>query len=280
MLPFFHYTSLEGIKGIIENKEMWASHINFLNDKNEWLHFDSVIKDAIYSLELPYYLEGKVYDNYDDILKFISPFERGRINEFNFILSFSTVSDCKSQWMEYCPRFSGYALEFSEFPVLNWKKQEGKIYNTAADEIEPSRCIYDKLEQVEKIKSVLTRVQSNKKDSDFVKFEIATLLADLRYKFKHHGFSEEKEYRWYGRSDSNMDIRVKNGVMVPYVHVPIDITKLSAIWVGPSPVQDKAAQGLSFWWSILQRNDSSYIYKNDKTGIISIRKSEIPYSFI
>lgn len=276
-MSYFHYTSLEGIKGIVENKVMWASHINFLNDQKEWLHFDSILNTAIRELELPFHLEDSTYENHEDILKDIDSGNGGRINAINFVLSFSTAADCKSQWMEYCPKFSGYALEFSEFPVIASKKIGVKIYETANDEVEPSKCIYKKQDQIDKIKSIL---KNNYTKSRYSKSEVSALLADLRYQFKHHGFTEEKEFRWYGRADSQMDVRIKNGIMVPYVKVPIDITKLSAIWVGPSSVQDKAAQGLSFWWSILQQNDSSYIYRNHQTGILSIRKSEIPYSFI
>jgi hypothetical protein len=276
-LSYFHYTSLEGIKGIIENKVMWASHINFLNDKKEWHHFDSVLNIAIKELDLPFYIADSVYESHEEILNDLAPFHQGIINELNFILSFSTVADCKSQWMEYCPKFQGYALEFSEFPVLESSERKSKGFDAGFDGVEPSKCIYDQREQIEKIKSIL---KTDYKKDVYYKNKASELLAGLKYQFKHPGFAEEKEHRWYGRSDSKMDIRVKNGLMIPYVKVPIDITKLSAIWVGPSSVQEKAVQGLGFWWSILQQHDSSYIFKNKLTGNFSIHKSEIPYSFL
>jgi len=284
-LSFFHYTSLEGIKGIVENKEMWGTHINFLNDRKEFVHLDSVLNEAISELELPFYYGNKIYKTHEDISKDIKPWDRGRINENNYILSFSQVADCKSQWMEYCPKYAGYALEFSEFPLLPNDRiiHRGKGYESGFDSSRPQQCIYERREQIELIKSEILNLKNTCKFEESILQEISIVLSDLKYRFKHHGFSEERECRWYGRGDSKMNMRISNGIMVPYVKVPIDITKLSSIWVGPSPVQDKAAQGLSFWWSALQRSGigkGSYTFKNDKTGVLSIRRSEIPYSFI
>ena len=40
-----HYTSLEGFRGIIESKKIWATNVMFLNDNKEYFHafevFDS-----------------------------------------------------------------------------------------------------------------------------------------------------------------------------------------------------------------------------------------------
>ncbi len=267
-MSFFHYTSIEGIKGIIENKEMWASNINFLNDQKEWLHFDDVFNDAIRELVLPVVLGAKTYNTHEELIKDVAPLDRGRINEFSFVLSFSKTPDCKSQWMEYCPRLSGYALEFSESPIIQYKGEGKKIYRAFDDEPELAKCIYNRNEQIEHIKSIVVDC-SNKssKDDQYASHNVSALLGNLKYQFKHEGFKEEQEYRWYGRSDSIMDVRPRNGIMIPFVKVKIDIRKLSAIWVGPRPNQDKAAEGLGYWWSVLQKNDSSYIYKNKNTGI-------------
>ncbi|NQZ22036.1 MAG: DUF2971 domain-containing protein [Colwellia sp.] len=279
-MSFFHYTSLEGIKGIVENKEMWGTHINFLNDQKEFDYLDSILYEAINELELPFHFGNEIHKNHKDILKDIKPSDRKRIDALGFIISFSQTPDCKSQWMEYCPQFSGYALEFSESPLLLDDNNISPDLHTGFDSHELQQCIYERRSQIEKIKSVILNINKPDKKQSHILSDVVDLLSDLKYRFKHHGFLEEKECRWYGRGDSQMEMRVSKGIMVPYVKVPIDISKLSAIWVGPSPVQDKAVEGVSYWWSVLQRADHTYIFKNEKTGIISIRKSEIPYSFI
>ncbi|MFC3391688.1 DUF2971 domain-containing protein [Aidingimonas halophila] len=183
--------------------------------------------------------------------------------------------------MEYCPKSSGYALEFSESPIIKHQDNTHKIYATSDDKSSLVKCVYERDLKVNRICEIISSTIRDNRDNDkYLMSHISSLLHDLRYQFKHPGFKEEKEYRWYGRYDSLMDIRTRNGVMVPYVKVNIDITKLSAIWVGPSPVQDRAVEGLSFWWSVLQKKDSSYIYKNKETGVLKIQKSQIPYSYL
>ncbi|MFT4918279.1 MAG: hypothetical protein ACI8RU_000892 [Zhongshania aliphaticivorans] len=281
-LPYFHYTSIEGIKGIIESREMWASHVNFLNDQKEWIYFDEILTAAVNELDLPFHLDGAIFESREDLRKALLGYPSSRINSFDFVLSFSSVGDCKSQWQEYCPKFAGYALEFSESPILAYGERAHRLFETddddlVDDETKLTRCIYDRQQQVEMVKAIIK--ENHKRKRHYVGL-VAGLLSGLRCQFKHPGFSEESECRWYGRADGDMHLRAKNGIMVPYVKVPIDITKLSAIWVGPSPVQDRAVQGLSFWWSVLQRDDSAYIYENDQTGVIRLDKSGIPYSFI
>ena len=31
----YHYTSISGLKGILENKRLWFTHIDYMNDRDE-----------------------------------------------------------------------------------------------------------------------------------------------------------------------------------------------------------------------------------------------------
>ena len=33
----YHYTTARGLMGILEQKKIWATHINYLNDKKEFI---------------------------------------------------------------------------------------------------------------------------------------------------------------------------------------------------------------------------------------------------
>ncbi|EJG2383281.1 hypothetical protein HMPREF1144_0490 [Klebsiella sp. OBRC7] len=37
-MKIYHYTDLNGLKGIIESGSLWATHFSFLNDSNELTH--------------------------------------------------------------------------------------------------------------------------------------------------------------------------------------------------------------------------------------------------
>jgi len=50
----YHYTTWEGLQGIIENQTLWATNYKFLNDYSEIIFF----KDKLISLIYPYVLDG------------------------------------------------------------------------------------------------------------------------------------------------------------------------------------------------------------------------------
>ena len=43
----YHYTSQEGLLGIICKKEMWASHTQYLNDQREFRHAIELVRDEL-----------------------------------------------------------------------------------------------------------------------------------------------------------------------------------------------------------------------------------------
>jgi hypothetical protein len=43
----YHYTTAEGLKGIIENRCIWATNVNFLNDISEYHHGVDIVREEI-----------------------------------------------------------------------------------------------------------------------------------------------------------------------------------------------------------------------------------------
>ena len=43
----YHYTDAQGFKGIVESYELWATHIQYLNDTQEYLYAVDVAKRVI-----------------------------------------------------------------------------------------------------------------------------------------------------------------------------------------------------------------------------------------
>jgi hypothetical protein len=40
----FHYTSIQGVEGILKTKSVWASILHFMNDSQEWLYSLDLVK--------------------------------------------------------------------------------------------------------------------------------------------------------------------------------------------------------------------------------------------
>lgn len=43
----YHYTTLEGLKGIISSNALWATHYKYLNDSSEVDYARSIISEAL-----------------------------------------------------------------------------------------------------------------------------------------------------------------------------------------------------------------------------------------
>lgn len=43
----YHYTTLEGLKGILETQTLWATHFEFLNDSSELSTFKDILSNAL-----------------------------------------------------------------------------------------------------------------------------------------------------------------------------------------------------------------------------------------
>nr|WP_235843329.1 hypothetical protein [Enterobacter huaxiensis] len=46
-MKIYHYTDLNGLKGIIESGSLWATHFSFLNDSNELTHGMNCLENAL-----------------------------------------------------------------------------------------------------------------------------------------------------------------------------------------------------------------------------------------
>ena len=103
----YHYTSQDGLFGILESKSIWASKIQYLNDETE-LNLGvqtatRIIKELLQDTPEP--IKQK-------FLNFLSN-DVQRIERTNvFVSCFSAVGDLLSQWRGYCPRGIGYSIGF------------------------------------------------------------------------------------------------------------------------------------------------------------------------
>jgi hypothetical protein len=104
----FHYTSLAGLKGIVENGAVWATHAAFLNDLSELAYAQSLFD------QIAEHLHGAA----SSIGKLLLERARRAIDPFDGLATFYVACFCKaddllSQWRGYASQGGGYALGFS-----------------------------------------------------------------------------------------------------------------------------------------------------------------------
>ena len=252
----YHYTTPQGLIGIVNNNELWASDIFSLNDAEELMRGVEIARRII----------DHLYDSADDAAKrkrierikkdlsYIGPSH----NITTLVCSFTEEGDLLSQWRAYC-QGGGYAIGFP-FDGLR---------RVIEDDFILSRCNYDSVSQERSIqqliddtvipwiehpdshKDKLSNPWANESDiscgisSKFV-WDLYGLCAVL----KNGSFSEEKEWRIVSKTRSNWHTRLvfrdKKGLVIPYVKIPLPKADHREFWnqceviVGPTLYPEEA----------------------------------------
>lgn len=178
----YHYTSIDGLMGILSNKSIWLTDYQYLNDMEEIEHGKSIVKNTANAL-----LESSIDQSTKDLLqKWIHGLEE--IEERIFIASLSSDGDSLSQWRAYGPVAVGFKAEELSLHL--------------------NECHVRAVEYSEKTQASLAAFflnhlcqacPSDSADEDFERtrelYESTGRLVELLCFFKNSGFEDEKEYR-------------------------------------------------------------------------------------
>ena len=259
----FHYTTQRGILGIISNQEMWATQIQFLNDKNEvFLTFQLLKKELdkkIGTIQIP-----EVRNILRKIRSYLELIDQGHI----CIASFCAIGDLLSQWRGYGNHGKGYAIGFD----LNKLRMIAKNQKFV---LWP--CVYDATIQNELIDYLINgwcQKYTDARVPDKDLFELVDKdVCQLAPILKDESFSEEKEWRLVSSTVSSKSDRFafREGqfALIPYYNFPIvdeeNKYAIDSIVVGPSPHMELAMNSLE---TFLRTKDISKV---------KIRSSRIPF---
>ena len=265
----YHYTSMEGLIGILSSKELWASNIHFLNDAEEFSLALKITRDSINEIKRNTVdeLKRKFLKSTSERLETIS-----RVNVCVF--SLSAIGDLLSQWRAYCPSARGYSLGLSS-KRLKILAQMQNFYL--------SPCVYDPKNQKDLIKDIL-----NFKLNKLIKFnnsgkleanweiilnETITHIATYAPMIKHFSFSEEKEWRLISQpkayDDPSYKCRPGKSTIIPYYKFSLTDDAgechIGPITVGPTSIPE------------LARNGATQLAINTNVKWKGVGNSDIPY---
>lgn len=102
--PLYHYTKQSGLLGIIGEKQIWATHSQYLNDRREYKHALDLVCEEINRLDA-------TTDHHSR--SFLQGMKDGisGIESMNVcVCSFSEERDSLSQWRAYGSGTSGFAI--------------------------------------------------------------------------------------------------------------------------------------------------------------------------
>jgi hypothetical protein len=246
----YHYTSVKGLLGILNEKAVWATKYCYLNDaKNR-------IKRQGLDVSLgPLDSANELYVS---------------------VFSLSTEPDLLSQWRAYCPPAGGYAIGFSVEKLRSLLLKRGEKPPDGPN-FSLQRCVYDKHEQEDMIDKWL---EKNRPTSSVKMIRLDKFIQEVGLSIKHHGFKEEHEWRVISRiiSPDFNDINRKYGVewkvrdrnhgLVDYMEIDLSddaAFPIQEIVVGPCRDKELAEHAVKG------------MLKQMKMDHVETRKSDIPY---
>jgi len=283
----YHYTSIEGLKGILDTRSLWASQIHFLNDTQEFkysttilekvlserkpkLHQNALLMSAI-SPPGPY-LPKSPEEAFSRLYDFLSEMVTSDVYEKIPICVFSLSKwwNLLSQWRGYCPSGGGYSIGF-RFDLLNQILQK-KNFRLL-------ECIYDQAEQKTIIESEIDELERDFRKCEPTKdFDGAMMKVGGKYfldfsrkapTFKDPSFGEEGEWRIVSNAINPKDLkfRVGRAFLIPFFPISLEDTgsfPIDEIWIGPAAEQALAENSLQN-------------YLRSKKLSINLKISKIPY---
>lgn len=241
----YHYSDAQSLMNIFDSKEFWVSRGDFLDDSSELKKVPEILHELSQQINkeiaaglLKEFLEWKIH---------------------LYILSLSYNADSLILWSNYA-KFNGYNIGLDMSILNNLAETQAlrmkyKLFH--------GMVIYDPNKQKEIIQGEINKLCGKWKGQLTVEFfaeirETCTRLYLYSPFFKSHHFWPEQEYRYVfwpdipNIEDNLVNYRVKNGVFIPYIGIPLirDLTTkeegipLSVITVGPKLHPEIAMSGM------------------------------------
>lgn len=251
---FYHYTDLNGFISIMQNQELWASHISFMNDTSEYLHGKKMFQDE---------LSCRITNGTTQEKALLTEILKSLDNEYScgfssissrdvFSLSFSYSRNSLELWRGYGKR-SGIAIgfDFSDFggnirllPTEIYESLLAKCKNPeyiVPDDHEmlfmPISVCYSDDEKKTLVNAIIDSVLQEYNRQIMNGSKIALIgalqsLSDLIFYFipffKHPGFIGENECRiisdsfhYISENPYKIHYRERGGVILPYIKLKI-----------------------------------------------------------
>lgn len=255
-MKIYHYTDLNGLKGIIENHSLWATNMYFLNDEEEIRHGIAAFDNA-----LNYLMEDLSKQRVKVLRKVLDGHQLFHAKN-NYNISFCQHPDLLSQWRGYAAA-QGVCLEFdSEELEKSLDFGDSRVISRSVFYTQPNSTLEVKEELLSFIKSEDFIKNNNSLFYEFV--NTSELINGLIPFFKHASFREESEYRIVVQPEVKtalIKFRVNAHGLIPYIEIKSRSNNsqkgrlpLKSLKIGPCKNRAFVAEGIEF---LLQYNGYS-----------------------
>jgi len=265
----YHYTSPNGLEGIIKTKSLWATNMLYLNDSAERIYVLDLIMEEISELCVDEDIKCTV----------IKAVNQAKANIFekkvhSYVVSFTLDGDSLVMWDYYTKGLAtqGYAIRFNRSII-----DESIRIRTGAEPDKTrkqlihwrGRVVYEKNKQIEILKRVFNAFINQYKECDCAKTidalgeYIVEKALFIGHFFKSEMFAVEQEYRivfatYLLKGNENQGIpseekfRLHNGIFIPYLECQYNPEAIEEIVFSPTLWSRRAEASLE---RLLNAND-------------------------
>lgn len=235
----WHYTTADGLLGIVQNKHIRMSHIACMNDSEEYRHGLKHLEEAAHSR-----LSSGLPPDLEKLHRFlIGSLAYPRDIPGIFVACLSEETDALTHWIEYGQQGVGYAIGFDT------GKLKAVTQNTTDQVFSPilAQCVYRDhckrkmlLSWLEKVDEVFSEFVANKASQWLIDVHIGDFVTPVMWAvyflgpvFKHAIFEPEHEWRMIAFYDgTGLDAPkfiARNNEIREFVKLPIGEGAASAI---------------------------------------------------
>ena len=224
--PLYHYTTIEGLRGILSSGCLWATEYQFLNDQEEFRYVERLIPEVTAS----YGLADACTDHITQtLLDAIHEQTQNRAHKDSFFVAcFSLNSDNLTLWAEFAAD-CGVNLRLPSFDIIVPSEDYCAL---------PGKVVYSKQQQIEILRSCFSLILNERQASPkrFMKKSfcqdleqlnnylhcVALLIRYYSMYFKHPLYYAEEEYRIvYILKKDIVKYRESNGIRKPYIETAL-----------------------------------------------------------
>jgi hypothetical protein len=225
----FHYTSSEGMRGILSNEAIFVNHISSQSDRDEASHGLDILQNTFEQLS----------EEWDDAVSrvfvdFIRSRDSGNRDKPSiYVTSFCNEGDRPFHWHEYGQAGTGWCIGLDFFHIRNAKQLPYKF----------NKCIYSDIEKRTRIRNILIQLVAHLKNdircglhygaiNEWYAFEFLENIIPNTIFFKQEEFYEETEWRLITSSkllNRQPAVRYSSGEPIEYFNFNLPSRKLDNV---------------------------------------------------
>jgi hypothetical protein len=231
----YHYTTINGLRGIIKSHCLWASDVRYMNDSAELQYIVRLLRQR-----------ADVYQRGRAFLDLFVDWIANRITNGHMIFaaSFRANGNLLSQWRGYSQIGKGVSIGIKGKTLLTLATQSN---------FQLGRCIYEEDRQIALIDRVLDSLLNMINDYRDIDAEsgyenfFSVIEADMlriAALLKHPSFAEEDEWRIVSAVvtdylSSPVNFREGTSMLIPYYEFPLlcgdKKIPIDHLYIGPTP---------------------------------------------